>query len=260
MGGCSALRPTLKDIYNELNTFAPFDTAEEWDNIGMLTGRPDHICGKVLIALDFCQGVLTECLDGGYDALVTHHPVMFRAIKELREDNMVTSALCGLIRADIGLIASHTCLDRAAHGVAQTLADMIGMNDIQPISDGFGRVGRIAPIAPTDFVGKIGRILKTEPKIYTRTERPASKCAVCPGSGSSFWRDALQAGAEIYLTGEAGLHDIMDALENGLTVITAGHRETEIPVLDVICAHLRERAESLGWDCEFKLSSYKPYF
>jgi putative NIF3 family GTP cyclohydrolase 1 type 2 len=64
--------------------------------------------------------------------------------------------------------------------------------------------------------------------------------AVCGGSGGELWREALAAGAQLFLTGEIGYHQGLEAAEAGLTVAAYGHRESELPFVNHLASLLRE--------------------
>ena len=60
-------------------------------------------------------------------------------------------------------------------------------------------------------------------KVFGEEDRKVRKAAVVPGAGKDYIRQAVRAGADVYITGDIGHHDGTDALEQGLTIIDAGH-------------------------------------
>ncbi len=257
MGGGGRLYPSIDDIYSVLDTFAPFSAAEEWDNSGLLLGDPCAQIDRILISLDLTSGVIRECTEKQIGLLITHHPIFFRGTKDLREDNSQNKNICSLIRLKAGMIAAHTCLDRAPRGVAQALSDTIGLVHSEPLFDGFGRIGEAQQ--PDMFIENCMTALSSKAKVYLKEGKPIERCAVCPGSGGSYWKDALNAGADCLLTGEIGYHDALDAVQSGMTVIAAGHRETELPVLKTIGKLISDTAKQNEWDLELFISSDEPY-
>lgn len=112
---------------------------------------------------------------------------------------------------------------------------------------GLGRVGVLPEPAPAGelierFAEKLGA---RDPILYGDPDRKVKKVAVCGGSGGSLWREALTAGAQLFLTGEIGYHDGLEAGEAGLTVVALGHRETEHPFVGHVAALLREEFPDL---------------
>ena len=59
---------SVQDILNLIQTFAPLETAEDWDNVGLLVGRRDKEVRKVLVALDPFLHVIREAEAWGADA------------------------------------------------------------------------------------------------------------------------------------------------------------------------------------------------
>lgn len=54
----------------------------EWDNVGLLAGRYEKEVGKIYIALDATDEVIEDAASWGADMLVTHHPMIFKALKK----------------------------------------------------------------------------------------------------------------------------------------------------------------------------------
>lgn len=120
--------PTAKDIYRAIDGFAPFDTAEPWDNSGLLLGNMDAPVGGVLVALDATVPVADEARALGANLIVTHHPVIFDPVRRVDSD----SALWRLIASGISVISAHTNLDMAPGGVNDALAQRLGLTDVRP--------------------------------------------------------------------------------------------------------------------------------
>ncbi len=103
----------VEELEQVLDTLAPFATAEPWDNVGLLVGRRGVEVRKVLVALDLTEDVVVEAVTGGYQAVITHHPLLFSPIKSVTDRNRVGVLVTQLIAADIVLFALHTNLDGA---------------------------------------------------------------------------------------------------------------------------------------------------
>ena len=127
---------TIADIYRRIDEFAPFELQEDWDNAGLLAGSMNQPVEGILCALDLNGGVLREAIDKRVQLIVTHHPILFRGRKNLREDDGEGRLLCGLVRSGIGLIAAHTNFDNARPGVNDALAAALGLTDVQAWENG----------------------------------------------------------------------------------------------------------------------------
>lgn len=237
---------TVKQILTLLQALAPLELAEEWDNVGLLAGRADTEVDTVLCALDLSPAVLDEANQKGTQLIVTHHPILFRGRKNLREDDGEGRLLCGLVRANIALIAMHTNYDNAHPGVNDALAAALSLTDVAVLENGMrmgtpkqARFGEFADFAERALGGPIRR--------YGDPERPIGRVAVLGGAGEDFIAQARQAGADAYLTGECAYHKALDAVDNGLCVLEAGHAATERPGILALADGLQNAADAVQY-------------
>lgn len=230
-----------------VNSLAPFELAEEWDNIGLLAGDPDARVDTVLCALDLNRAVLDEAVNKGAQLIVTHHPILFRGRKNLAETDPEGRLLCALVRSGIALIAAHTNYDNASPGVNDALAAALGLEDIQALEHGM----RAGTIKQTDFgmyADRIQSVLRGPTRRYGDPKRKITRVSVLGGAGEDFASQALEAGAEVYVTGEMAYHKALDALAAGMCVIEAGHAATEYPAIAALRRGLQISADALQYD------------
>ena len=229
----------LKEIYNYLKELAPLELAEDWDNPGLLVdcGRP---VGRVLTCLDITGPVVREAREKGCDLVVSHHPVIFRPLKALQEGQVP----CLLLKAGISAICMHTNLDAAPGGVNDTLAQRMGLRDAEPFAEGMGRIGWIEEMSAHQLAQETARVLHARVQ-WADGGKPIRSLALITGSGGSMLEDAIRAGADALLTGEASHHTALDALAAGVTLVAAGHYATEFPVAQTLAARLKDRFRDL---------------
>ena len=230
---------TVQRIYDFLNTRAPFATAEEWDNPGLLVGDPQKEVSRVLVALDATAGALDTAVAVGADLIVTHHPVIFAPLRRLSADSLPYR----LAAQDIALIAAHTNLDKAEGGVNDTLAARLGLEDVAVAEDGYTRIGTLPQeMTARDFAAHVAAALDT-PVRYAG-EKPVTTVAVCGGSGGDFIAGCAQQ-ADAYVTGEVKHHEW---LENAgrIGIVEAGHYATEVPVADTLAGWFTEAFPGLA--------------
>lgn len=223
---------TIQDVYNYLDSRAPFATCEEWDNVGLLVGDPRQTVSGILVTLDVTDGAIDAAVAAGANLIVSHHPVIFSALKTLGGDSIPYR----LAAAGIAVISAHTNLDRADGGVNDTLAALLGLEDIHPSADGLCRIGTLSQeTTPAAFAKTVADVLSTAVRLNGGCT--IRTVAVCGGSGGDFI-DALTPYADAFVTGEVRHHEWLAA--RGIAVIEAGHYATEVPVVDTLCRWLTE--------------------
>ncbi len=221
---------TVRDIYNYLNSLAPFETQEEWDNSGMLVGDMDAEVKKAVVVLDIDLWAVKTAAELGANLIISHHPVIFTAMKSFTKGSVPFE----LAASSINAVCCHTPLDIADGGTNDTLADLLGFKAYK----GENPILRFADIDETTsekLANHISEALGTVVR-YADGGKPIKKVAICTGGGASLMSEIEDADA--FITGEAKHNDFIDAAATGLTLITAGHYETEIPVVPVIAKKL----------------------
>jgi putative NIF3 family GTP cyclohydrolase 1 type 2 len=106
---------------------APPDLADDWDNVGLLVGDASARVRRVLVALEASASVLEEAARRGAQALVVHHPVIFKPVRKVVTTDVVGGLVLKLAAHGIALIAAHTNLDRSPEGTSRALADLVGL-------------------------------------------------------------------------------------------------------------------------------------
>ena len=138
-------RPTVKNIYDFIDSIAPFETQCEWDNSGLLVGDSCREVSKIGVVLDITTEAIKYAAENGINLIVSHHPVIFRGIKTVTADDPTYM----LIKNGISAICAHTSLDIAKGGVNDALADTLGFKNAEPLSDcGEAEMARVAEIDP----------------------------------------------------------------------------------------------------------------
>ena len=219
---------TVQNVYEFINERAPFDLQESFDNAGILVGHPDQEVHGIHVAMDVTGRVIDEAEAHGANLIITHHPMMFSARRRLVETDSETRLLCRLIRSNISLIAAHTNLDRAPGGINDVLAQLCGLTEIT--GDAFVRVGALsAPMTAGALAEDLSRRLNTLVRVMGDESLPVAKVGLCSGAGSDFCEEARRMGAQAVLTGETKHHHALEAAENGMVMLEAGHFATEAP-------------------------------
>lgn len=220
----------VADIYRFIDSFAPFDTQENWDNSGLLVGAYDAEVQKIGVALEVTSEVLNSAAEQGIDLIVTHHPVIFHPVKAVLRGTVLWEA----IRRGLNIICCHTPLDKAEGGVNDTLARLLDFQQIGCDDSGFLRTGIFDGIPARELADRVRVKLHADALRCCGMNRRIDRAAVCSGAGASLLADAKALGCDALITGDAGHHDFLDAEEMGLTLIAAGHYETETIIAPVL--------------------------
>ena len=249
---------TVGQLYELLKNIAPLELAEEWDNPGLLAGRLDAEVENVLCALDLTPAVIEEAVKLGAGLIVTHHPILFRGRKNLREDDAEGRMLCALVRANLALVAMHTNYDNANPGVNDALSAALALTDVEPLENGM-RLGVTEVVRFAAFADRVEEILGGPVRRYGNPERLIHKVAVLGGAGGGFADQALAAGADCYVTGEMSYHKGLDAADNGLCVLEAGHAATEKPGILALSDALQKAADDVQYNVRIMNSAARMY-
>ncbi len=235
--------PTVKDIYDFIDSFAPFNAQCEWDNSGMIVGESFKTVNKIAVVLDITPEAVKAAAEMNADLIVSHHPVIFRAVKRFTDNDPAFS----LAKHGIAAICAHTSLDIAKGGVNDALAAALGFENAYPLTEsGEASMVRVAEV--NDISAKDLAMLCTE-KLSTGVRladcgNKIRKVALCGGAGADFIEEVKNAGCDAYITGDVSHHEFLDAKALGLTLIAAGHFETENPVVAVIAQKLKENFDT----------------
>lgn len=238
----------LQDFIVTMDAFAPRNLAVESDNPGLLidTDRPE--IKRVLVALDCTLPVVYEAVKKDCDLVLTHHPLMFRAIKRVLLHDPITAPIFRLIRHNIGLFAAHTNLDAAKGGVNDELCKLLGV--INPVAVGeeqIMRIGNLAkPVELFDFIRFAESVLSTR-FLFTGENHTIQRIAIMGGAGGGDYHLAHAFGAELYVTGECKHNQAIEAQTLGLSVAVGGHFETENPVLKPLIDYLYKNTEGVEY-------------
>ena len=232
---------TVRELYAFLNEKIPPSLSCEWDNDGLMCcPDPEARVGRVLVALDVTADVVQKAVEGGYDAIISHHPLIFSPLRNLQPDDPVARKVIRLLCAGVSAMSFHTRLDAVEGGVNDVLAQALGLCEVIPFGENGEAIGRIGsleqPTTLDDFAARVKAATGAEAVTVSDAGKAVYRVAVLGGSGSDDVKAAERAGADTYLSGELKHNWLTDAPERGMNLIAAGHFYTENPV----CARLRE--------------------
>lgn len=249
----------VQQILDWLNAFAPFDTAESFDNVGLLMGGRDADVTQVVFGMDITEALAKEAIELGAELIITHHPFIFHALKRIDYTGPQGRTLCMLAQQHINVIAAHTNYDKAPGGVGDSLAVALGLSCVESADD-YVRVGTLpSPLSLDEAHAHIRAALRVEPRCYPASDKPVVRLAAAGGAYGEGYEAALAAGADAFVVGEIAHHEILDACARGLTIFDAGHFPTELPGVVNLYMRFLADASAARWDVQAHLHQLAPY-
>lgn len=239
----------LSNIVAFAQQIAPFETAAEWDNVGLLVGSPEWEADRVLLALDITPDVVEEACEKGAKLIISHHPVIFSPLHTLCPDHAVYL----LAKYDIAALCLHTNLDRAEQGVNTALGAALELKNTTLYPDDYLLVGEPQePCSAEQFAAFIKEKLHAPSVRFT--EGMVTRVAVSSGGGGEGVELAATYGFDAFVTGEMKHHQYLYAKERRISAFDAGHFSTE----DVVIAPLKDRFAAAFPTVEFLISEANP--
>ena len=223
---------TVGEVWKYLDGVAPKKYAEGFDNVGLLIGDENAEVTGVCCCLDITHSVINEAVEKGANLIVTHHPVIFDALKNIP----AWSPVAALMRRDIAVIAMHTNFDIAEGGVNDTLIELLEWERGDTLevtqSDGRGFVA-VCDIQLEFTPQMLAEYCKEKLFLggvrYSRISRSVKRVAVCCGAGidRTIMQLARERGCDAIISGDIKHNFWIEAENCGLTLIDAGHFGTE---------------------------------
>ena len=248
---------TVGDVVALVEAAAPPGLAASWDSNGLICGDPADPVRSILLAVDPVAAVVDEAIDSDVDMIITHHGAA--TDPKGRSSHR-------LIRAGIALLNAHTSLDAAHGGVAEALADRVGLTSASPLEpdpaspdQGIGRIGVLPhPVTLRQLASDVAAALPdSAPGLLVGGDLDAvvERIAVSGGAGDSLLQRAREAGADVFLTADLRHHPASEHLEEGRPYLLCGtHWATEWVGLEPLACRLEEGARSHGGSLAVQVS------
>lgn len=251
--------PRVKDIHEFIKSIAPEYMAMEWDHVGLLCGHADMEVSRILVALDPFMGAAQEAKALDCQLLVTHHPAIWN-LDTVSDATQQGSVLLYLIENGIAALNAHTNLDCAPGGVNDCLAARLGLSNVEVIDPkgtdeqgcpyGLLRGGLTEETVPQAFAEFVKTALSCEGLRYADGGKPINRVAVGGGSCSDALYRVAALGYDALVTADCKYNAFADAKALGLTLVDAGHFQTENPV----CSYLAEKLQQAFPEIQIILS------
>ncbi len=223
-------------MLSALERFAPLPLQESWDNAGLQLGLTEAEVSGALLCLDVNEEIVDEAIRKGCNLIVSHHPLLFRGLKQICGQDYVQRCVIKAIKNDIVIVSMHTNMDNARDGVNWKMAERLGLVNSQffaqkvvdGIEAGSGVVGELPEaMAAQGFVELVKRQFDVQCALCNELlQRPIRKVALCGGAGDFLLQDALREGADAFITGEMHYHQYF-GYEQQIQICVIGHYQSE---------------------------------
>jgi dinuclear metal center YbgI/SA1388 family protein len=241
----------IQEIIHSLEQWAPLDFQESYDNSGLISGNPNQACTGVLCSLDCTEEVVDEAIAKGCNLIVSHHPIIFKGVKQLTIKHFIGRTLIKAIRHNISLYAFHTNLDNVIDGVNKSLADQLQLTNRRILAPIAGKFDQHGQEIGAGIVGELPleteaisflqwvkekfhlSVLKHTPIVNNQLKT----IALCGGSGSFLIDTVKQQNIDCFITSDLKYHEFFEA-DNRFLLVDIGHGESEQYVPDLIIAYL----------------------
>ena len=243
----------IYQVVDALEQYAPLPLQEGYDNAGLQVGLTEAVeVSGALLCLGVTEAVVDEAIRKGCNLIVSHHPLIFRKLARISDENYVQRTVMRAIKDDIAIVSMHTNMDAAAGGVNFKIAEKLGLRNVRffggekevnGVKGGEGVIGEIADeaieassdlkerfsegIAADDLVLMLRDRFRVESvQCNELLRRPIRKVALCGGTGSFLLDAAIAAGADAFITGEMHYHEFFGH-EQEIQICVIGHYQSE---------------------------------
>ena len=201
----------------------------------------------VLLCLDVTEQVVDEAIARGMNMIVSHHPVLFRGLKQITGSTVVQRIVIKALQHNVAIYSAHTNLDSARGGVSSEMAHRLGLRNQQVLVahqqseyTGLGIVGDIEPMPAIEFLRKLKEIFEVQSLRYSADSHQLviRRVAVCGGAGAEFIPAAVRSGANIMVTGDVKYHDYT-TYGSEILIADVGHYESEVGCVQILARLLR---------------------
>ncbi len=243
------------EIFEYLTNLYPLELAMDWDNSGFLIGRSDKEVKNVLVVLDITNEVLEYAGEKDIDLIVSHHPIIFSALKRVTDETLLGNYILKILKNDICVISMHTNFDIAKGGMADICSERLGLSNtcvferINVCDEEELGIGKIGDLKKDMSLDELIKLVKTKfdlshVSVFGRENINSNirRVAISPGSGKGMYKYAVKR-ADVLITGDITHHDGLDAANDGVCIIDATHYGLEHVFTDKIVNDLKKYSE-----------------
>ena len=248
----------INKVVDALEQYAPLPLQEGYDNAGLQVGLTETVeVSGALLCLDVTEQVVDEAIEKGCNLIVSHHPLIFRKLARIADENYVQRTVRKAIKHDIAIVSMHTNMDAVTGGVNFKIAEKLGLKHLQFFAgekevDGvkggegvMGEVSEAAGWAADDLVLLLREKFGAEcVQCNQLLRRPIRRVALCGGAGSFLLDAAVAAGADAFITGEMHYHEFFGH-EQEIQICVIGHYQSEQFTSEIFKSIIEEKCQGV---------------
>lgn len=254
--------PEIKDILALMRSFAPeAETEPDFeDNVGLLIGSEKGQTDKVIACLDCTASVVEEAAEKGAGLIISHHPVIFRSVRRVTDEDPTGRVILSAVRKGITVYSAHTNLDFCKGGINDYCAELMGLKNVSPLTTengvGIGRVGEREEIRLSALVRELARTFDDDHVRTTGDDVLIKRIAVVNGGGGDIPLTELarRSGADCYVTADVPHHVMLHARACGFPLVMMQHYTMERIYIKRLVGILSSEAEKRGLSVVFEAS------
>jgi dinuclear metal center YbgI/SA1388 family protein len=208
---------------------------------------------KVITGVSACHALFEAARRHGGDTVLVHHGIFWRGEPQALR-GVQYRRVAELVRGELSLLAYHLPLDRHPElGNNALAARALGLGELAPFGtlDGeeWGFRGRFAePVPMVELTARCRELFGGEPLVFPHGPDPVTTVGIVSGGAQRALAQAIDAGLDLFLTGEVSEWVMNLAREAGIHFVAAGHYATERLGVKALGEHLAER---FGLEVEF---------
>ena len=226
-------KPTANELAEIIEVRYPKSLAVEWDVVGFVTNNSNITVSKILLTIDVTEEVVAEAIEKSIDLIISHHPLILdpEEISDIQSKRIQIRKR--LEEKGIALYVAHTNADIAPGGVNDSLAKIIGLENVKSIGiEKMGRKGNLkTPITLKEFVNLLSDKLpkvKSSIQVSGKLDSKVFKVALCGGSGSSLLEEVRKEEVDVFVTADLKHHAVSDNENmNGPSLVSVSHWASE---------------------------------
>jgi len=282
----------LYELISIIERLYPPILAEEWDSIGLTVGHPHQLINHVLLAVDPTETVVDQAIKIGANLVLTHHPLYLRPVHSFAAHTTKGDVAHRLASHGVALYNAHTNADSAPRGVAEALAEAIGLKNLRPlvphplaevsdtsdplsgkIKHGIGRVGDLPyEMTLAEFAQSVVRSLPATAqaaRVAGDLTAAVRRVAVVGGAGDTLFDAVRTHSVDVYVTSDLRHHPASEERERAKFesrfwpdakhhqipyLVDISHFASEWPWLNLAAADLAAACQAAGYQVEFTVS------